>query len=88
MGGGGTGMIASSSSTFSPHPGRVISDLLCQLHVVWHDTEALVYSNHPRKAAASSYLANNLRADCQWRILVPPLNCGANAALASVLVLV
>ena len=28
-----------------------------QLHAVWHGTEALVYSNHPREAAASSYLA-------------------------------
>ena len=26
----------------------------------------------------------NLRADCQWRTLVPPLNSGANAAPASV----
>ena len=53
---GGTGMIT-SSSTFCPHPGRVISDLFRQLHVVWHGTGALVYSNHPREAAASSYLA-------------------------------
>ena len=52
----GTGMIA-SSSTFCPHPGRVIRDLFRQLHAVWHGTEALVYSNHPREAAASSYLA-------------------------------
>ena len=52
----GTGMIASSRN-FWPHPGRVIRDLLCQLHAVWHGTEALVYSNHPREAAASSYLA-------------------------------
>ena len=28
-----------------------------QLHAVRHGTEALVYSNHPREAAASSYLA-------------------------------
>ena len=52
----GTGMIA-SSSTFCPHPGRVIRDLLRQLHAAWHGTEALVYSNNPREAAASSYLA-------------------------------
>ena len=52
----GTGMIA-SSSTFRPHPGKVIRDLFRQLHAVWHGTEALVYSNHPRKAAASSYRA-------------------------------
>ena len=53
---GGTGMIT-SSSTFCPHPGRVIRDLFRQLHVVWHGTGALVHSNHPREAAASSYLA-------------------------------
>ena len=35
-------------------------DLFRQLHAVWHGTEALVYSNHPREAAASSYLAINL----------------------------
>ena len=52
----GTGMIA-SSSTFCPHPGRVIRDLFRQLIAVRHGTEALLYSNHPRKAAASSYLA-------------------------------
>ena len=49
-------MIA-SSNTFHPYPGRVISDLFRQLHVLWHGTEAPVYSNHPRGAAASSYLA-------------------------------
>ena len=49
-------MIA-SSSTFCPRPGRVIRDLSHQLHSLWHGTEALVYSNHPREAAASSYLA-------------------------------
>ena len=53
---GGTVMIA-SSSTFRPHPGMVIRDLYRQLHVVWHGMEALVYKNHPREAAASSYLA-------------------------------
>ena len=52
----GTGMIA-SSSTFYPHPGRVIRDLFRLSDDVWHGTEALVYSNHPRAAAASSYLA-------------------------------
>ena len=52
-------MIA-SNSTFCPHPGGgggVIRDQLRQLHAVWHGTEALVYSNHPREAAASLYLA-------------------------------
>ena len=45
------------SSTFRPHPGRVIRDLFRQLHAVKHGTKALVYSNHSREAAASSYLA-------------------------------
>ena len=56
----GTGMIV-SSSTFFPHPGRVIRDLFRQLHAVWHGTEALVYSSHPREAAASPYLAKKLK---------------------------
>ena len=43
----GTGMIA-SSSTFRPHPGRVIRDLFRLLDLLRHCTEALVYSNHPR----------------------------------------
>ena len=55
---GGTGMIASSSRpTFCPRSGRVIRALFRQLHAIWHGTEAVVYSNHPREAAASSYLA-------------------------------
>ena len=48
-------MIA-SSSTFRPHSGRVIRDLFRQLHAVRHGTEALVYNNHPREAADSTYL--------------------------------
>ena len=49
--------MVASSSTFRPHPERVIRDLFCQLHAVRHGTEALVYSNHPSEAAASWYLA-------------------------------
>ena len=49
-------MIA-SSSTFRPHPGRVIRDPFRLLHAVRHGMEALAYSKHPREAAASSYLA-------------------------------
>ena len=45
-------MIA-SSSTFYTHPGKVIGDLLHLLHAVRYGTKALVYSNHPREAAAS-----------------------------------
>ena len=43
-------MIA-SSSTFRP-----IRDLFRPLHAVQHGTEAVVYSNHPKDTAASSYL--------------------------------
>ena len=70
------------SSTFCPHPGRIIRDLFRQLHAVWHGAEALVYSNHPRKAAASSYLAIIFGRIASG--LAPPLNFGANVALASV----
>ena len=52
----GTGMIASSSTVCS-HLGKVIRDLFRQLHAVWYGTGALVYSNHAREAAASSYLS-------------------------------
>ena len=52
----GTGMIV-SISTFRPHPGRVIRDLSRQLQAIWHGTEALGHSNHPRESAASLYLA-------------------------------
>ena len=48
-----TGMIA-SSSIFRPQPGMGIRDLFRKLHAIRHGTEALVYSNHPREAAASS----------------------------------
>ena len=34
-----------------------IRALFLQLHAVRHGMEALVYSNHPREAQASSYLA-------------------------------
>ena len=74
-------MIA-SSSTFGPHPGRVIRDLF---YPVRHSTEALVY-NHPRKTAASSYLAIIFGQIAST--LVPPLNSGANADPASVQALV
>ena len=49
-------MIA-SNSTFRPHPRRAIRDLFRLLHAAWHATEATVYSNHQKEAAASSYLA-------------------------------
>ena len=52
----GTGMIA-RSSTFRPHPGRFIRNLFRLLYAVQHGTEALVYINHPRDAAASLYMA-------------------------------
>ena len=52
----GIGMIA-SSSTFRPHPAKGHRDLFRLLHAVMHGTEALVYINHPREAAASTSLA-------------------------------
>ena len=51
-------MIA-SSSTFRPYPGRVIRDLLRLLNAVYGIVQkhtSIVYSNHSRVAAASSYL--------------------------------
>ena len=49
----------------------------------------LLYSNHPRAAAASSYLAIIFGqiVEYQWNTLVPPLNSGDNTAPASVHVL-
>ena len=79
---GGTGMIA-SSSTFRPHPGRVIRDLFRQLHAVRHGTEALVYSHHPKEAAASSYLSiimimfGRIASGIPWFLL----NCGVNVSV-------
>ena len=49
----GSGMVASSSISPPPHLGRVIRNLVRLLHAVLHGLEALVYSNYPRKAAAS-----------------------------------
>ena len=49
-------MIA-SSTTFRPHLGRGIRDLFRMAHAVLHGTEALVYSNYPREATASTCLA-------------------------------
>ena len=82
----GTGMIA-SSSTFCPHPGRVIRDLFRLLDAVmalYGSTSLQQSSKGSCSLLVSGY---NLRADCQWRTLVPPLNSGANAAPASVLAL-
>ena len=75
-------MIA-SSSTFRPHSGRVIRDLFRLLDAV----TALYGSTSLQQSSKGSLLVSgyNLRADCQWRTLVPPLNSGANAAPASVL---
>ena len=61
-------MIA-TSSTIRPHPGRVIRDLFRLLNAVRHCMEAIVYSNHPREAAASSYLAiifGQISRDIPW----------------------
>ena len=82
----GTGMIA-SSSTFRPHPGRVIRDLFRLLDAVtalYGSTSLQQSSKGSCSLLVSGY---NLRGDCQWRTLVPPLNSGANAAPASVMAL-
>ena len=82
----GTGMIA-SSSTFRPHSRRVIRDLFRLLDAVtalFGSTSLQQSSKGSCSILVSGY---NLRADCQWRTLVPPLNSGANAAPASVLAL-
>ena len=82
----GTGMIA-SSSTFCPHPGRVIRDLfrLLDAFTALYGSTSLQQSS---KGSCSLLVSGyNLRADCQWRTLVPPLNSGANAAPAPVLAL-
>ena len=44
--------MVASSSTVRTHLGRVIRDLSRLLHVAPHGTEALVYSDYPRGAAA------------------------------------
>ena len=82
----GTGMIA-SSSTFRPHSGRIIRDLFRLLDAVtalYGSTSLQQSSKGSCSLLVSGY---NLRADCQWCTLVPPLNSGANAAPASVLAL-
>ena len=79
-------MIA-SSSTFRPHPGRVIRDqfrLLDAVTALYGSTSLQQSSKGSCSLLVSGY---NLRADCQWRTLVPPLNSVANAAPASVLAL-
>ena len=51
--------------------------------MAWYGSTSLQQSS---KGSCSLLVSGHiLRADCQWRTLVPPLNCGANAALASVL---
>ena len=74
-------MIA-SSSTFRPHLGKVIRDLCRLLDAVYGSTSLQQSSKGSCSLLVSGH---NLRADCQWRTLVPPLNSGANAAPASVL---
>ena len=49
--------MVASSSTCRTHLGRVIRDLSRLLHIAPHGTEALVYSDYPREAAAYTWLA-------------------------------
>ena len=60
-----------SSNIFAPHLGRVTCDLFPLLHAVRHGTEALVYSDYPRAAAASSYLTiifGRIASGLPWRL--------------------
>ena len=82
----GTGMIA-SSSTFRPHSGRVIRDLFRLLDAVTALYGSTILQQSSKGSCSLLVSGYNLRADCQWRTLVPPLNSGANAAPASVLAL-
>ena len=78
-------MIA-SSSTSRPHPGRVIRDLFRQLHAVrhaWKRSSKVVRKQLSKGSCSLLVSGHNLRAVRQWCTLVPPLNCGASAALAS-----
>ena len=54
--------------------------------MAWYENTSLQQSS--KGSCSLSVSGHNLRADCQWHTLEPLLNCGANAALASVLVLV
>ena len=76
-------MIASGSN-YRPHLGRVIRDLFRLLHAVRHGTEALVYSNHPRDVAASSFLAIIFGRIASGVPGSSTLNSSTNAAPASV----
>ena len=73
-----------SSSTFCPHSGgslgSVPSVAFC---MAWYGSTSLQQSS---KGSCSLLVSgHNLRVYCQWRTLVPLLNCVANAALASVM---
>ena len=59
-----TGM-AASSTTFRPHLGQVIRYLCCLWHAVRNGTATPVYSDYPKKAAASTTVPMLLKH--QWR---------------------
>ena len=79
-------MIA-SSSTFRPHPGRVIGDLFRLLDAVYGIVRSTSLQKSSKGSCSLLVSGHNLRVDCQWHTLVPLLNSGANAAPASVLAL-
>ena len=58
---------------FHRHLGRGIRDLFFLLHQ--HGTEALVYIDYPREAAASRYNLRRIASGLPW---FPPLNSDAN----------
>ena len=67
--------------------GSVLSVACC---TAWYGSTSLQQSSSRScSLLVSGYnIIGNLRADCQWRTLVPPLNSGTNASLASVQALV
>ena len=78
----GTGMIV-SSILFAPIWGGSLG--ICSVSCLLYGMVRSTILQQSSKGSCSLLVSgHNLRADCQWRTLVPSLNCSANAALASV----
>ena len=80
-------MIA-SNTTFRPHPGSVIRDLSRLLNAVFGIYGSTSLQQSSKGSCSLLVSDHNIRADCQWRTLVPLLDSGANAEATSVLALV
>ena len=62
-------LMTATSSTFRPHPGRVTEICSVSRKLLQHGIEALVYSNHPKETAESTYLAiifGQIVSDVPW----------------------